>query len=156
MNRFTKNNLSKRSSRRGVAILECALVLPVLLFVLFSMLDLGLAAVRYNALAEASRRIAREAILHGATAPTSSGMWGPATFAGTAADSSTIVAPVKNMLPTMIASDVNISVTWPDSDNSPRDPVQVVVTYVHHPIVPAISVWGAITLKSTATMHVVN
>ena len=37
-----------------------------------------------------------------------------------------------------------------------RDPVEVVVSYVHHPIVPAISVWGHITLRSTATMHVVN
>src|SRR4051812_11879755 len=103
MKRITNTDRARRSTRRGVAILECALVLPVMLFLLFSMLDLGLAAVRYNALAEASRRIAREAILHGATAPTASGMWGPATFSGTGADSSVIVAPVKNMLPTMIA-----------------------------------------------------
>lgn len=130
--------------------------MPVLMLILFAMLDLGLAAVRYNALADASRRIAREVILHGAVAPTSSGIWGPTTFSGTAASGSVIVASVQNTLPTMSLGDVNVSVTWPESDNSPRDPVRVEVSYTHRPIVPAISVWGPVTLRSVSTMHVVN
>ena len=149
--------MTRRSrARQGVAILECAIVMPVLMFILFAMLDLGLAAVRYNALANASRRIAREVILHGAIAPTSSGEWGPTAFSGTAAGGSIIVASVQHTLPTMPLGDVNVSVNWPESDNSPRDPVRVEVTYTHQPIVPAISVWGPITLRSVSTMHVVN
>src|SRR5262245_44120925 len=94
-----KSNIVRSNTRRtGVAILECALVMPVLMLVLFAMLDLGLAAVRYNALADASRRVAREVILHGSVAPTSSGMWGPTTFSGTAASGSVIVAPIQNTL----------------------------------------------------------
>jgi len=146
----------RRARRTGAVMVECAIVLPVMLLTLFAMLDLGLAAVRYNALAEASRRIAREAILHGAVAPSSSGVWGPAEFNGTADDSSPIVAPIQQLLPTMPASDVDVRVTWPVSDNSPRDPVQVEVSYVHTPLVPAFSVWGPITIRSVATMHIVN
>ena len=56
---------SPQHQRGGTTIVECAIVLPVLFFVLFALLDLGIAATRYNSLAEASRRIAREAILHG-------------------------------------------------------------------------------------------
>src|SRR5262245_1799051 len=131
MIRSKRHKTSSHSPRNGVAILECALVMPVLMLVLFAMLDLGLAAVRYNALADASRRIAREVILHGAVAPSSSGIWGPTSFSGTAASSSAIVASIQNTLPTMVRADVNVSVTWPDSDNSPRDPVRVEVSYVH-------------------------
>src|SRR5882757_3533602 len=101
----------------GVTILECAITLPVLFIVLFAILDLGLAATRYNALAEVSRRIAREAILHGSLAPDTSGTWGPQEYDGTAADSSTIVAKAHDMTPTMVGSDVTVRVTWPDNDN---------------------------------------
>ena len=156
MNQTTRCMSPNSAARRGVAILECALVMPVLMLVLFAMLDLGLAAVRYNALADASRRVAREVILHGAVAPASSGVWGPTSFSGTAASNSVIVTSIQNTLPTMARGDVNVSVTWPDSDNTPRDPVRVEVSYVHQPLVPAISVWGPITLRSVATMHVVN
>src|SRR5262245_3383599 len=72
-------------SRAATAMLECAVTLPVLLVVLFALLDLGLAAMRYNALAESARRIAREAILHGSRTPSTLGTWGPTAFAGTAA-----------------------------------------------------------------------
>lgn len=156
MNQPIKRMPTQFRPRRGVAILECAIVMPVLMFIFFAMLDLGLAAVRYNALANASRRIAREVILHGAIAPTSSGEWGPIAFSGTAASGSVIVASIQHTLPTMPLGDVNVNVDWPESDNSPRDPVRVEVSYIHQPIVPAISVWGPITLRSVSTMHVVN
>jgi hypothetical protein len=137
-------------------MVECALVLPMLIFTLFAMLDLGLAAVRYNTLAEASRRIAREVILHGSLVSETASVWGPSEFTGTAADSSELVASVRDMLPTMIPSQVQVRITWPEGDNSPRDPVQVEVNYEHQPIVPTISVWGPLNLRSVATMHVVN
>jgi hypothetical protein len=57
-------NQSRRATNRNAACAaESAFVLPVVLFVLFSTLDLALATIRYNALADASRRIAREAII---------------------------------------------------------------------------------------------
>ena len=146
----------KRQARTGAALVECALTLPVFFFVLFAMLDLGVAATRYNSLAEVARRIAREAVLHGSLAPTSTGTWGPEEFAGTVADSSDIVSVAQNMIPTMDGSDVIVRVTWPDNDNSPRERVQVEVNYQHNPIVPGICPWGTLDLRSVATMQIVN
>lgn len=145
-----------RANREGGAILECAIALPVMLLALFALLDLGLAATRYNALAEAARQIARQAILHGSPAPDAVGSWGPTQFVGTAADSSNIVQAVHGRLPTMSENLVNVQVTWPDHDNSPRDRVQVQVTYQHQPLVPGLTVWGPIDLQSVATMRIVN
>ena len=62
--------------RRGAALVEAAITLPVFFVIIFALLDLGLAAVRYNALAEVSRRIAREAVLRGALTPLTTGTWG--------------------------------------------------------------------------------
>jgi hypothetical protein len=156
MDTRTRTRNRHRAARTGAAMVECAFVLPMLLFVLFAMLDLGLAAVRYNTLAEASRRIAREAIIHGSLTHESVGVWGPSEYSGTAADSSVLVASLQNVLPTMTPNDVQVRITWPDGDNSPRDPVQVEVRYVHQPIVPTISLWGPLNLRSVATMHILN
>ena len=137
-------------------MLECAVALPIMLLALFALLDLGLAASRYNALAEAARQIARQAILHGSLAPVEVGSWGPTQFVGTAADGTNIVQTVHGRLPTMPENLVNIQVTWPDNDNSPRDRVQVQVTYQHHPLVPGLTAWGTIDLHAVATMRIVN
>jgi Flp pilus assembly protein TadG len=156
---FQSRNVCRRAIRRrrcGATILECAITLPVLFIVLFAILDLGIAATRYNALAEVSRRIAREAVLHGSLAPDTSGTWGPEEYDGTAADSSAIVAKAHDMTPTMIGSDVSVRVTWPDNDNSPRDRVQVEVAYEHKPLIPGFCPWGTLELHSVATMHIVN
>ena len=111
---------SGRTASAGATLVECAIALPVMFFVLFALLDLGLAATRSNTLAEVARKIAREAVLHGSLSPSSNGTWGPNPYAGTVADGSPIVASAQNMVPTMSADDVSVQVTWPDNDNSSR------------------------------------
>src|SRR5262245_48739361 len=142
--------------RAGAAALECAIVLPVTLFVLFSLLDLGLAAIRYNSLADGSRRVARAAIIHGSLAPDTTGHWGPAQFVGAAADSSPMLASLSNFLPTMNPEDVNVQITWLDGGNDPRDRVQVQLNYEHETLVPFLAGWGPIDLHSATTMRIVN
>ena len=120
---FLHSNTFRRAVARrrpGATLVECAIALPVMFFVLFALLDLGLAATRYNTLAEVARKIAREAVLHGSLAPLSNGTWGPNPYAGTVADGSPIVASAQNMVPTISADDVSVQVTWPDNDNSSR------------------------------------
>lgn len=146
----------RASPRRGATVVESAILLPVLILVLFAMLDLGLAAVRYNSLAEASRRIAREAIKHGSLSAEWSDMWGTAEYSGNAADGSDFVAPVKGMLPTMNDEHVSVEVTWPDGDNSPRDRVRVETEYEHDSLIPGLFPWGPLELQSVTTMHIVN
>jgi Flp pilus assembly protein TadG len=144
--------LSKRAQRSGATAVEAAIVLPVL----FAILDLGIAATRYNAIAEVAHRVAREAVLHGSLSEDAADMWGPNQYNGTLADGSEVVAAAANMSPTMDAGDVSVRVTWPDADNSPRDRVQVEVTYDHEPIIPLFCPWGTLELRATATMHIVN
>jgi hypothetical protein len=145
-----------RTRCRGVAALECAFTLPVALFVLYSLLDLGLAAIRYNTLAEGARRIARQAIIHGRLSPQPSDAWGPEEFAGTAADDSPQTEPLEGMLPTMQAGDVEVEIAWLDGDNSPRDRVRVELRYRHRSIVPLLAGRQDIDLRSTTTMNIVN
>jgi Flp pilus assembly protein TadG len=142
--------------RRGATAVESALVLPVLFAVLFAILDLGIAATRYNAIAEVAHRVARETVLHGSLAENAANVWGPDEYNGTLADGSAKVATAVNMTPTMDPSDISVRVSWPDGDNSPRDRVQVDVAYDHVPLVPLFCPWGTLNLRSTATMHIVN
>jgi Flp pilus assembly protein TadG len=137
-------------------MVECALALPVMLLLLFAMLDLGLATTRFNTLAEAARRIARAAVIHGSDAPAGVGEWGPNEFVGTAADDSSIVAPTKRILPTLQDGAVNIRVSWPDGNNRPRDRVHVEVGYVHEPLIPGLAPWGSLELHAFSTMRIVN
>lgn len=152
----TIRSASLRRRRRGASIVECAITLPVLCLVLFALLDLGIAATRYNALAEISRRIAREAVLHGSIAPEEIGGWGPDEYNGTLADGTEFVDPARGMNIAMNDDDVEVRITWPDADNSTRDRVLVEASYLHQPLVPAICPWGTLELKSSATMHIVN
>lgn len=156
MSRHTILETPRRRRRCGATVVECAITLPVMLLVLFALLDLGLATMRYNSLAEASRRVAREAIIHGSLAPETSGTWGPDEYQGTAADSSVVVTSIQGLLPTMQESDVTVRITWLDGDNAPRDRVQVETTYQHQPLIPGLAVWGPLDLHSVATMHIVN
>lgn len=142
--------------RRGAVLVESAVLLPVLLLALLALLDLGLAATRYNALSCASRWVAREAILHGSLAPAERGTWGPGEFTGTAADNSAMVHPAQRMLPTMPADQVTVRITWPDGDNTPRSRVEVQLRYVHTPLIPVLFAWGPLELQSTTTMTIVN
>jgi Flp pilus assembly protein TadG len=158
MNIDRRNKLRnrQRTDRTGATAVECAFVLPVVFLVLFALLDLGIAAIRYNALAEASRRIAREVIIHGSLAPEEIGTWGPVEYVGTAADISEMVDSVQRVLPTMIDNQVKVRVSWTDNDNSPRDHVRVELTYRHEPLIPALFVWGPVDLRSVTTMQIVN
>lgn len=137
-------------------MVECAFALSMLFLLLFAMLDLGLAAARYNAISEAARRIAREAIIHGSLAAHLSTTWGPQEYEGTAADSSEIALIARPVLLAMPHEDVTIQLKWIDDDNSPRDRVRVEVGFVHKPIVPSLFAWGPLNLRAISTMRIVN
>src|SRR5690348_10812448 len=89
------------SARLGATMVECAFALPITLILLFGMLDLGLAAARYNAISDAARRVARAAIIHGSLESSHTAAWGPQEYVGTAADSSPIAIAANAVLPAM-------------------------------------------------------
>src|SRR5438552_607017 len=77
-----------RSSRRGITLVETAIVLNVFLLLILGTLDLGIATYRYNTLSQAARNGARQAAVHGALAAPALAAWGPGTYSGTAGDGS--------------------------------------------------------------------
>lgn len=142
---------------RGATAIEAAVVLPVALLALFAILDLGLASLRYNTLAEAARRLARAAVMRGEETPSEIGNdWGPTEIIATAADSIDPALTIHPLLPTMDPADVSIRMTWPDTTNNSGSRVRVELQYQHQPLVPGFNPWGAIQLESSSQMRIIN
>jgi Flp pilus assembly protein TadG len=143
-------------TRRGVAAVEAALTLPVLFFTLLAMLDLGLAAVRYNALGDVAHRISRQVSLRGSLVDEIMTSWGPQEFNGTLADSELVVAELSHAIPTMQPEDVRVRVSWLDGASEPGNRVRVEVSYDHTPLVANLMPWGILSLEAIATLQIVN
>jgi len=124
--------------------------------VLFAMLDLGLAALRYNCLGAAAHHISREASIRGTLARSINPMWGPDPYTGNAAATDAIVQPLQGFVPTMQPELVDVSVSWPDGNNRPRDRVTAIVTFVHQPLLPGLLPWGNLSLRAESTTQIVN
>jgi len=144
----------ERSPRHGAAAVESAVVLSVLLTILFGMLDLALATMRQNTLTEASRFLARSAIVHGRLASPGLGSWGADTYMATAADASPQATLIKPLLASMDPAAVSMTLQWPDTDNQPDHRVVATLSYSHQPIIPFIFGSRPINLSATSTMRI--
>lgn len=151
-----KRSVQARRHRRGVTTVECAVVLTTLMFVVFCILDLGLAACRYNVLSASARCLCRTAIVRGSMATPQHASWGPTTWSGTAAGSSEMATTVMPFLCTMAPADVNILLTWPSGSNQVGSPVTVQLRYAHQPFSLLTGQWGILQLQATATMPIVH
>ena len=146
----------RQANRRGVATLETAMLLPVLLLVLTAMLDLGLVTIQHAALTSAARVLARQASLCGPDAPPPLVEWGPAAMAGDASDGSLASSFIENRLPAMAAGDVGYEIAWIEPDIGSRRRLQVTLTFRHEPLLTSISPWGAIRLEASASVTQLN
>ena len=140
--------------RHGVALVESSIVLTVFLVIIFAMFDLGLAVMRENTLAEAARRLARAAAVHGEKAAPERSTWGPARHTATAAVDSEIAATIRGSLVTLDPASVQIDITWPDGENRVGDRVTVAVTYQHHTTLPFLFGSGPLELCGESTMRI--
>jgi Flp pilus assembly protein TadG len=145
---------NSESARGGVTAVESALVLSVFLLVLLGMLDLGLLLLDYNTLCEATRRLARTAIVHGQMAAPAQTVWGPPAVSGTASDGTDFATALSAELATFNLANVNYSIQWPAGTNRPDDPVQVTVTYRYPPIVPYLLGSQTIPLQAVSNMSI--
>jgi Flp pilus assembly protein TadG len=156
MKRIERNRSQQKHAdrRNGATAVECAVVLSAFLVILFGMLDLGLAVLNYNTLTEASRRLCRQAIVHGQLASPQMTVWGPTTVSGTAADGTPYARALSPELATFNLSNVDYAITWPDGTNSLDSRVLVTVTYNYQTMMPLILGKSQISLQATTTMHV--
>src|SRR6188472_3782066 len=102
--------------RRGVAMIETAFILIPLLILTVGVLDFAVGIYRYHILSEASRQLARNAIVHGQFADRL-GSWGPTTYAGAADATHTIANSVRPYLVGIDPAAVSITVEWPEATN---------------------------------------
>lgn len=151
-----RSALAERSRRCGVLLVEGAVVLGIFLVVLFGMLDLALLVLHQNTLIEASRRLSREAMVHGDKSTPERTMWGPGTINGTAADNNELGATLRPELVTFEHALVGYTVEWPEGSNSPDDPVKVTLTYHYEPLVPFVLGANSIPLQAVSTMRVAH
>jgi Flp pilus assembly protein TadG len=124
-----------RKYERGATMVELALVLPLLLTVMFGIMESGRLALTYTTLADAARAGTRFAIVHGADR-TGSGVDGPSGPGNTA----NVEAVVTNMAIAagLTASKLTVDVEYPGSTNVIAAPVTVSVSYPFRPILPLV------------------
>jgi Flp pilus assembly protein TadG len=142
--------------RRGVAVVEGAIVLASLVIVLFGMLDLTLLVLESNTVAEASRRMCRNAVVHGQMASPQMTIWGPTSVTGTAGDGTEYAQALDPELVTFNLSNVNYTINWLDGSNQPGNRVQVIVTFNYQPMMPFLLGGSAIPISMDTTMQVAH
>jgi Flp pilus assembly protein TadG len=145
---------SRCSDRRGIALVEAALVLTPLLMLALGLLDLGVGLFRFHVLSEATRQLARQASVHGQYASVL-GHWGPASYSSTASATGSIAAAVRPYLVAIDSSTVSISVEWPDGSNQIEKAVRVTLSNQFRPLITS---WfgGAVTLHAVSEMKIAH
>lgn len=129
----TKPTGWKKHNRSGAALVEGAVIGSVFLLTLFVTLDLALAVLRYNALSEASRSIARAATVRGERSSALT-VWGPARVESTMSSEMMESISAKGLLVTMDPDDVQLVMEWPDGGNQVNDRVRITLLYEYQPL----------------------
>ncbi len=148
-----RNQPRRAPRRRGAAAVEAAFVLSVLLVLLFGLLDLGLAVLRYNSLSECARRAARQAIVLGER---SAAPLGPAEWSGGVDSPHPLTDAVRPLLLTMRPQSVRLRAAWPDGDDRVGDRVYVELRFDHRPLLPRLFGVGPWELAATSTMWIAH
>ena len=136
--------------RRGQAVAEFALVLIPFLFLLFGVFDLGRGIYQFNAVAEASREIARVTIVHPYTT---------CCTLGSSSEALSVIQTQKSVVPGL--TDAGITIVCVDiadtviSAASCRlsDFVKVTVQVAWAPASPLLAVLGVHQISSVSRMQ---
>ncbi len=144
--RVSEGNMCKfrKLAQDGNAMVEFALVVPILVLLVMGAFDLGWSVYARNSVGLAAREGARRAIIVTAT---------DATICSQAQRGT----PGMNFVCNSADADTNRIVISPSPTRTSGVPVSVTATYIYRPITPIISRFfpgGKLTLTSQATMVV--
>lgn len=143
--------------RRGTTTVECAIVLPVTLFLMLFLVVGAMGVFRHQEVSTLAREGARYASTHGHQYRKDTNL-----SLGTADDWRTDIYNngIKPKMVDLTESKLAATITWPDvinqpgkSDNWPGSKVDVTVTYDW---IPELFGIGPIQLKSTSSMPITN
>ena len=136
---------------RAQALVETALVLPLLLLLIVGLFDIGRAIWLSNTLATAVREGSRYGVVHGALSGSPTGP-GAATY--TAPDTDTaITAQVRNYA-TGVPNNLTVQSTWPDGNANRGSRIVVSASFPFTPILAQVFLGSGlgITLRSSSTL----
>ena len=125
--------IKHRRRERGQELVEYALILPIMMLILMSILDLGRAVYYYSAINNSAREGARYGVIN------------PDDPAG-------IEAVVRNKAVVLNPANLTVVISSPDEDT-----VRVTLTYQFTPITPIVGTLlgsNEVTLGSQATMRI--
>jgi Flp pilus assembly protein TadG len=140
----------ERGRDRGQALVEMALMLPVLVLLLVGIFDLGRAVWLSNSLAMAVREGTRYGVVHGALSALPAGP-GSATY--TAPDVDTAIASSVQRYATGIP-DLTVHASWPDGNANRGSRVVVSASFPFTPVLAQAFLGSAlrVTLQSSSTL----
>ena len=136
---------------RGQALVETALVLPLLLLLIVGIFDVGRAVWLSNTLATAVREGSRYGVVHGALsgAPT-----GPGSATYTPPDTDTAITAHVRSHATGVPSSLTVRSTWPDGNANRGSRIVVSASFPFTPLLSAVFLGGglSVTLQSSSTL----
>jgi Flp pilus assembly protein TadG len=140
----------------GQALVEFALVAPILFLLFFGIIEFGRFVLAYEELNNATREGARYAIVHGSASTCPSGpMPGGATSPSSCADPTglKVKSAVVRSAISLNVTNSQVTVTWPDVDNAREHDVEVVATYEFKTIIPLPIPPISMTARSTLVIN---
>ncbi len=142
---------SALTQSRGQALVETALVLPLLLLLIVGLFDAGSAIWLSNTLASAVREGSRYGVVHGALSGSPTGP-GSATY--TAPDTDTAITARVRSYSAGVPSSLTVTSTWPDGNANRGSRIVVSATFPFIPTLSQVFLGGGlgITLRSNSTL----
>ncbi len=142
--------MSRSVRDHGQAIVETALVLPILVLLLIGIFDLGRAVWLSNTLATAVREGSRYGVVHGALSGSPTGP-GSATY--TAPDTDTAITAQVTRYAIGVPN-MTVHATWPDGDANRGSRIVVSASFPFTPIVSQMFLGDAlrVTLQSSSIL----
>ena len=136
---------------RAQALVETALVLPLLLLLIVGLFDVGRAVWLSNTLATAVREGTRYGVVHGALSGSPTGP-GSATYTPPDTDTA-ITATVRNHA-IGVPSTLTVKSTWPDGNANRGSRIVVSASFPFTPILSQVFLGGGlgITMQSSSTL----
>jgi Flp pilus assembly protein TadG len=140
----------ERGRDQGQALVEMALMLPVLVLLLVGIFDLGRAVWLSNSLAMAVREGTRYGVVHGALSASPAG---PGSASYTAPNVDTAIASSVERYATGIP-DLTVHASWPDGNANRGSRIIVSASFPFTPILAQAFLGGAlrVTLQSSSTL----
>jgi hypothetical protein len=137
--------------RRGQALVETALVLPILVLLLVGLFDVGRAIWLSNTLATAVREGTRYGVVHGAL---SGSPTGPGSSSYTPPDTDTVITAHVRSYATGVPSNLTVQSTWPDGNANRGSRIVVSASFPFTPILSQVFLGGGlnVTLRSSSTL----